>query len=92
MPLMDGPETIRAIRQLSSEVKIIANTGQAANIGDSEFAGLAVDAFLPKPFTVERILQVLRECFETEGRHVPGHDSCRKGSHSVEELDSSFAR
>ena len=68
MPLMDGLETIRAIRQLSSDVKIIATTGQAAAVSESDFAGLRIDAFLPKPFTTEKVLQVLRECFERADR------------------------
>jgi CheY-like chemotaxis protein len=65
MPLMDGPETIRAIRQLSPEVKIIATTGQAAILAESDFAAVRIDAFLPKPFSAEEILQVLHDCFQT---------------------------
>jgi two-component system, cell cycle sensor histidine kinase and response regulator CckA len=60
MPVMDGQASIRAIRKINPEVKIIAVSGLAekdrlANIADN------VEAFLPKPYTTEKLLQTIHE-------------------------------
>jgi len=56
MPYMDGPVTIRALQKLNPNVRIIASSGLAEN-GRIE----GVKSFLPKPYTAERLLNVLAE-------------------------------
>jgi CheY-like chemotaxis protein len=65
MPVMDGQTSIRAIRKINREVKIIAVSGLAekdrlANIADN------VEAFLPKPYTTEKLLKTIQEVLTTK--------------------------
>jgi CheY-like chemotaxis protein len=65
MPVMDGEESIRGIRKINPEVKIIAVSGLAekdrlANIADK------VEAFLPKPYTAEKLLKAIHEVLSTK--------------------------
>ena len=60
MPFMDGPVTIRALHKLNPHVKIIASSGLAENVKMAEFNG-GVKAFLPKPYTAEKLLTTLKE-------------------------------
>ncbi len=61
MPYMDGPATIRAMRKLDPKVKIIATSGLKADDKIAEAAKLGVKAFLPKPYTAERLLKTVAE-------------------------------
>jgi len=60
MPYMDGPLTIRALKKLNPQVKIIASSGLPENIKLGEVNG-SVKRFLPKPYTAEKLLATLRE-------------------------------
>jgi PAS domain S-box-containing protein len=59
MPYMDGPVTIRALQKLNPNVKIIASSGLAEN---SKIEG--VKAFLPKPYTAEKLLNTIAEVID----------------------------
>jgi CheY-like chemotaxis protein len=61
MPFMDGPATIRALRRLNPNVKIIAASGLTAN--KPELSG--VEGFLTKPYTAERLLKAIAEVLKT---------------------------
>ncbi|HST53019.1 MAG TPA: response regulator [Pyrinomonadaceae bacterium] len=61
MPFMDGLATIRALKRLNPQIKIIAASGLTANGRSAEAAGVGVNAFLPKPYTAERLLTALTE-------------------------------
>jgi len=58
---MDGPATIRALRRLDPEVKIIAVSGLTGNGQMLEAAQAGVKSFLPKPYTAERLLKAVAE-------------------------------
>jgi CheY-like chemotaxis protein len=62
MPLMDGSVTIRAIRRIVPETKIIATSGLQTNEQDA----LAVGAskFLLKPYSSERLMRCIRELLD----------------------------
>jgi PAS domain S-box-containing protein len=61
MPVMDGPATIRALRSMRPEVRIIASSGLHGRGNDSHSASIAsVGHFLPKPYTAETLLTALR--------------------------------
>jgi PAS domain S-box-containing protein len=60
MPFMDGPATIRALRKIDPKLKIVASSGLTAN---ADLDGLAIDGFLAKPYTADRLLTTLAEVF-----------------------------
>jgi CheY-like chemotaxis protein len=65
MPVMDGHASIRAIRKINPEVKIIAVSGLAEkdklkNIADH------TNAFLPKPYTAEKLLKTIHDVLSAE--------------------------
>ncbi|VVB84658.1 Methyl sulfide methyltransferase-associated sensor [uncultured archaeon] len=60
MPVMDGPATIRAIRRVNPEAKIIAVSGLAEKDRLAKVEGLA-NAFLAKPYTAERLLETMHD-------------------------------
>ena len=59
MPVMDGPNAIRAMRKIKPDVKIIASSGISPGhkdfITDSGVAG-----FLEKPYTAEQLLTMIQ--------------------------------
>lgn len=61
MPVMDGPATIQVLRKMNPYVKIIAASGIAANSQVAYAASLGVKHFLPKPFTAESLLKMMRQ-------------------------------
>jgi PAS domain S-box-containing protein len=61
MPYMDGPMTIRALQKLDPKVKIIAASGLTTNDKIAEDASTNVKAFLPKPYTAEKLLETVAE-------------------------------
>ena len=61
MPFMDGSATIRALRRLDPDVKVIAASGLSLNQNSLQDAGTQVLAFLPKPYTAEKLLVTLHE-------------------------------
>ncbi len=61
MPVMDGQTSIRAIRRINPEVKIIAVGGLAEKDKLAKVANNDVNAFLPKPYTAERLLRTIYE-------------------------------
>ncbi|MCX9012389.1 MAG: ATP-binding protein [Candidatus Methanoperedens sp.] len=60
MPVMDGHASIRAIRKINPGVKIIAVSGLAEKDKLKNVAEYT-NAFLPKPYTAERLLKTIHE-------------------------------
>ena len=61
MPIMDGVATIRALREKSATLKIIATSGEASKSKLKEIADLPLQAFLQKPFTAETLLVTVQK-------------------------------
>jgi two-component system cell cycle sensor histidine kinase/response regulator CckA len=61
MPILDGPTTIRAVRKLDPNARIIAMSGLAANSKGAAAAGVEIQRFLRKPFTAQTLLTTLKE-------------------------------
>jgi PAS domain S-box-containing protein len=61
MPLMDGTATIRVLRKLNPNLKIIASSGLMNTEQTAEIQTLNVNAFLAKPYTAEKLLTTLAE-------------------------------
>jgi two-component system, cell cycle sensor histidine kinase and response regulator CckA len=66
MPFMDGPATIRALRKMNPQVRVIAASGLAVGDKAAEAAAVGVEAFLAKPYTAEKLLKTLAEILGAE--------------------------
>ncbi|MEM7555087.1 MAG: response regulator [Cyanobacteria bacterium P01_A01_bin.84] len=59
MPSMDGLTTIRTLKKINPEVKIIAVSGFASTDKINAANNIGVHAFLPKPYTAKQLLQTI---------------------------------
>lgn len=64
MPVMDGTQAIRALRQLNPELPIIAVSGIATQRREVETNFGPHIRFLPKPFLAEKALSLVRELLD----------------------------
>jgi CheY-like chemotaxis protein len=64
MPIMDGPTAIHALLRIQPEVRIIAASGLASNVSVAKAAVAGVKDFLPKPYTAEAMLKLIREVLD----------------------------
>jgi two-component system, cell cycle sensor histidine kinase and response regulator CckA len=60
MPEVDGLQAIAALKKIDPQLKIIATSG----LLKEEMLDIEVNAFLPKPYTLELLLQTLRSHLE----------------------------
>jgi CheY-like chemotaxis protein len=67
MPVMDGPSTIIALRSVNPQVRVIASSGLASDGRVAIALGAGVRHFLPKPYTAEAILKMLKEVLAESG-------------------------
>ncbi len=72
MPLMDGPATIRALRRLDPQLKIVAASGAPGEEKKTEAANAGAQAFLSKPYTAEQLLQTLAEALAAKWQSQSG--------------------
>lgn len=61
MPILDGPATIVALKAIDPGVRIIASSGLNANGHVAKARGSGVEHFVPKPYTADLLLRVLRK-------------------------------
>jgi CheY-like chemotaxis protein len=61
MPVMDGPATILALRQIRPDLRLVGASGIAQSEALAHSAGAGVKHFLSKPYTAERLLRTLAE-------------------------------
>ena len=59
MPMMDGVATIRALRRIRPEIKIVAMSGMLTDDSGMQAQDLSPEAFLTKPFTSETLVQAI---------------------------------
>lgn len=64
MPMMDGPTMIHAIKAVNPDVRVICASGLAADGKVAEARAAGAMGFLPKPYTVETMLQVFRDALK----------------------------
>jgi signal transduction histidine kinase len=60
MPFMDGYATSIALKKINAQLKIIMASGSVPNKKNNPTAG-NITAFVPKPYTVDRLLTVVHE-------------------------------
>jgi signal transduction histidine kinase/ActR/RegA family two-component response regulator len=69
MPEMDGPTLVAALRVLDPAVKIVGITGMSDTTGMDGLKTLALSAVLTKPFTIKKLLKVIREALPATAGH-----------------------
>lgn len=65
MPVVDGIATIRALRKLNPDIRIIATSGLADPAKIDELQELRVSPLLHKPYDAETLLQMLAQVLQT---------------------------
>ena len=61
LPSMSGEDLVRRIKVSHADLPVVLITGYAPSISGREFADGAADAFLMKPFRIDRIGTILKE-------------------------------
>jgi two-component system, cell cycle sensor histidine kinase and response regulator CckA len=61
MPLMDGSSTIRALRRIDPNLKIIVSSGLLTNVNSAGISGLDIQGYLTKPYTAEQLLIMVQK-------------------------------
>jgi PAS domain S-box-containing protein len=64
MPSLSGINAIRILRQMNPSIKIIAISGLDSNRRLLEDSGTEVQAFLSKPYTINQLLDTIRNVLE----------------------------
>ncbi len=64
MPVMDGPTTIRTLKQINPDVKVIAISGLSSSDKLAAAAVSGVTNFLSKPFSAKELLQTLSKVLD----------------------------
>lgn len=59
MPVMDGPTTIRTLRKINPQVKVVAVSGLLSSNHLPSIVGTDLHAFLPKPYTAKELVKCL---------------------------------
>jgi len=59
MPIMDGPSTIKVLRRMNPNIKIITSSGLSADGKLATSKELGVNAFLMKPYNAQKLLEVV---------------------------------
>jgi|GEM_PF-721727 len=68
MPIMDGSLTIRSLRKMNPSVKIIASSGLTTNDHATRESDLAVNAFIAKPYTAEKLLKAIHQVLHVQSK------------------------
>ncbi len=66
MPVMDGPATIKALRSIRPDLKVICTSGMGADSALFTQADVSLNFFLPKPFTASALLQMLSDTLHNQ--------------------------
>ena len=70
MPVMDGLSTLRALRRINPDVKVIAASGLASNMNPAKVSDAGIRYFLNKPYRAETLLKTLREAIDSREPHT----------------------
>lgn len=66
MPFMDGLATVKALRKINPDVKVIAASGLSTSDKVAEAAKTGMTKFLAKPFTAEKLLETVSETLKED--------------------------
>ncbi len=70
MPIMDGPATVQALRELDPSVKVIAVSGLGSESALEKVGKLNVQKLLRKPFTPQELLTSLRDALDVRAKNA----------------------
>jgi CheY-like chemotaxis protein len=71
MPLMDGSSTIRALRRLDPDLKIVVSSGLLTNVNSAGLEGLDTQGYLTKPYTAEQLLLMVQKVLNAKTSTEP---------------------
>jgi len=63
-PVRAGPALITALQRINPAVRVIASSGLNANGGVARAAAAGVRHFLPKPYTAETLLKLIKQVLD----------------------------
>jgi two-component system, cell cycle sensor histidine kinase and response regulator CckA len=75
MPLMDGSSTIRALRRLDPNLKIVVSSGLLTNVNSAGVAGLDIQGYLTKPYTADQLASMVNKVLRKEYHPESGKSS-----------------
>ena len=75
MPGFEGPLLAERITALKPGLPIVRMSGSDQSAGGGQLGGDPAGAFLPKPFTAEHLIRVVRDALAA--RLIPAHDRGR---------------
>jgi PAS domain S-box-containing protein len=67
MPNMDGEETLRELRRIQEDVKVVLSSGYHEQDVTERLAGAGFAGFLKKPYTVDTLIGQLRQALVADG-------------------------
>jgi signal transduction histidine kinase len=73
MPVMNGQDALKRIREIRPDVPVIASSGYSEGTVRQEF-GDEISGFLEKPYTVERLNEVVSRVLDASARSVTTSD------------------
>lgn len=68
MPRLGGTATFRLLRELDPDIRVLLMSGYNAQDTIARFAGQKLSGFLPKPFTMDSLLEQVFQVLEDECR------------------------
>ena len=64
MPKMSGEETLRNLRQINPEIRVLLMSGYSEQEASSRFNGKGINAFMQKPYTPQDLQEKIQEVLE----------------------------
>ena len=61
MPVMGGAATLNVLKRIAPDLHVIVSSGYVEDAKRAELKALGCSAFLPKPYSAEKLLTVLRD-------------------------------
>ncbi|MBD2112173.1 MULTISPECIES: hybrid sensor histidine kinase/response regulator [Cyanophyceae] len=72
MPALDGATTCRVLHKLNPQVHIVAVSGLPQQNAEPTSIAVEIESFLPKPYTIDELLQVVGEALKPKGYRQAG--------------------
>ncbi|MCO4771017.1 MAG: PAS domain-containing protein [Deltaproteobacteria bacterium] len=69
MPVMDGEETFRALRELRPGVRVLLSSGYHEQEATARFAGRGLAGFLQKPYRAQELVSQVRDLYDADGSY-----------------------
>jgi CheY-like chemotaxis protein len=66
MPQMDGVATLRELRRLKPDIKVIVSSGHATQASAENFSTDMPDGFIQKPFQLQELREIINNLFKDQ--------------------------